>query len=243
MRTAPSSSTWLVALACALVSGAASGAEAPPPVSAQEKAANAMAKLNVVLPREAEERLALSAAPEHLRAGATVYIFGKRGFERVREGSNGFICLVNRDGFFYGGSQFKPTCWDAQGETTFVPVMLKVGEMLAAHESADAIRKAIDAGFDEKRFRAPDVGGVAYMLAGDIDVDPATGVVTRQVYPGHYMFYANQATNAQLGFTPEAGRKDPTLPVIADIGAGGKRGLSYIIAMPGQAHALAHRQN
>lgn len=204
--------------------------------SAEDKTADAMAKLNVVLPRDVEERLALSAAPEHLRAGATVYVFGKRGFERVRDGTNGFVCLVNRDAFFYDRSQFKPTCWDAQGEATFVPVMLKVGEMLAARQTADAIRKTIDDGFAEGRFRAPSSGGVAYMLAGDIDVDPTTGAVAKQIFPGHYMFYANQATNAQLGYTREAGRKDPSLPMVATAGAGGAHGLSYIIAVPGHAH-------
>ncbi|MBL0892210.1 MAG: hypothetical protein IBJ19_16590, partial [Gemmatimonadaceae bacterium] len=60
---------------------------------AQERASDpvsaAMAALNVVLPREAEQELALSAAPAHLRAGAAVYVYGTRGFERVRTGSNG----------------------------------------------------------------------------------------------------------------------------------------------------------
>ena len=121
--------------------------------------------------------------------------------------------------------------------------MLKVGEMLAAHESADAIRKAIDAGFAGRKFRAPESGGVAYMLAGDVDIDPTTGLVTRQLYPGHYLFHANKVTNAQLGFTAEAGRKDPTLPFVITAGAGGAHGLSYMIAVPGQAHAQAHSRS
>jgi hypothetical protein len=201
----------------------------------QDKVTDAMARLNVVLPREAEQALALSAAPEHLRAGATVYVYGSHGFERLRSGTNGFVCLVNRDAFLYGSAHFKPTCWDARGEGTYVPVMLKVGEMLAAHESADAIRKAIDSGFASGRFHAPDSGGVAYMLAGDVNLDPGTGLV-QQAGPGHYMFYANNATNTQLGFAPQAASKDPALPVVSSAGAGGAHGLSYIIVVPGQAH-------
>ena len=201
-----------------------------------DKTAEAMARLDVVFPREVEQRLALSAAPEHLRAGAGIYLYTKRGYERVRAAANGFTCLVNRDAFFYGIAHFKPTCWDAQGATTYLPVMLKVGEMLAHHESADAIRKAIEDGFAGGQFRAPESSGIAYMLAGDLELDDS-GRITRQVYPGHYMFYANKVTNEQLGFTADAARKDPTLPFVATIGAGGAHGLSYIIAVPGEAHA------
>lgn len=199
-----------------------------------------MAALDVVLSRAAEESLALSAAPEHLRSGAAVYVYGENGYERVRDGSNGFTCLVNRDAFFYGAKQFKPTCWDAQGATSYVPVMLKVGEMLARRESAEAIAAAVDAGFAAGTFRAPTAGGVAYMLAGDVDVDPKTGRVTRQAFPGHYMFYAVGVTNAQLGYTRDAAQKDATLPSVFAGGAGGAHGLSYLIAVPGDAHRMAH---
>jgi hypothetical protein len=80
-------------------------------------------------------------------------------------------------------------------------------------------------------------GAPAHLRAGDIDIDPATGKVTRVVYPGHYMFYANGATSEQLGFTRDAGRTDPTLPAVFAGGAGGDHGLAYIIAMPGTGHA------
>ncbi len=168
------------------------------------------------------------------------YVYGKQGFELARKGTNGFTCLVNRDAFVYGGDQFKPTCWDAQGATTFVPVMLKVGEMLARKESPDAIQKTIDAGFADKTFRAPGKGGVAYMLAGDVDIDPANGHCDSHGLPGHYMFYANGATSEQLGTTREAARNDPSLRGVFAGGAGGSHGLAYIIAMPGSAHGGGH---
>ena len=84
-----------------------------------------------LLPQANEVELALSAGPEHLRAEATVYVFGDGGYVRVRDGSNGFSCLVNRDGFQAGDQTLRPTCWDAEGSATILPVMLRVGELLA----------------------------------------------------------------------------------------------------------------
>lgn len=217
------------------------GARAQAADNAQVTAA--MTALNVVLPRAAEMELALSAAPEHLRAAATVYVYGTRGFERVRAGTNGFTCLVNRDAFFYRASAFKPTCWDVQGEQTYVPVMLAVGALLAAGKSYADITSAIDAGFNAGTFKPPRVGGVAYMLAGDVEVDPVSGRVTRQFFAGHYMFYAAGATNGQLGYSPQAANADATLPFVFSGGAGGAQGLSYIIAVPDRTHRKTQRDS
>jgi hypothetical protein len=70
----------------------------------------------IFLPQEKEIELALSAAPEHLRLDATVYVFGKKGYEKIRSGKNGFACMVNRDGNQAGDNDLKPTCWDGRGD-------------------------------------------------------------------------------------------------------------------------------
>jgi hypothetical protein len=196
--------------------------------------------LRTTFPREVEMNLALTGAPIHLRAGASVYVYGDAGFERIRVGTNGITCLLNRGAFFYGAEQFKPTCWDAVGEKTYIPVMLKVGELLAKGQGADEIRAAIDAGFANGTFRAPTTGGVAYMLAGDVELDLRTGQVSRQAYPGHYMFYAMGSTTAQFGVTRAARADNPTLPSVFAGGAGGDHGLSYIIVAPTALGATSH---
>ncbi len=192
--------------------------------------ADTRAALNVAFPRDVEIALALSGGPAHLRNGATVYIYGAKGFEKAKEGTNGFTCLVNRDAFFYGAANFKPTCWDAEGRSSYVPVMLRVGELLAAGKTLEQISADIDAGFAAGRFKRPARAGVAYMTAGDIKLDSA-GAITSIAFPGHMMFYAPGVTSADLGYTAEAAKADPTLPFVFDRGAGGTN-LAYIIAVP-----------
>jgi hypothetical protein len=150
----------------------------------------------------------------------------------VQTGTNGFTCLLNRDNVFWGGSAFKPTCWDAEGETSYVPVMLRVGELLALDKPLAEIRADIDSGFKAGRFRRPRRTGVAYMMAGDLNLDTSTGKIVGQAFPGHYMIYAPGVTNADLGYSAEARRANASLPFIFRTGAGGAE-LSYlIIAQP-----------
>jgi hypothetical protein len=189
------------------------------------------AVLKTAFPENVERELALSAAPEHLRAGATVYVFGAKGFTKVQTGTNGFTCLVNRDNFFWGGSAFKPTCWDPEGETSYVPVMLRVGELLALGKPLDEIRGDIDAGFKDGRFHRPRRTGVAYMLAGDVNLDASTGKIVSHAFPGHYMIYAPGVTNPDLGYSREAARGNPSLPFIFRSGAGGGE-LGYLVIVP-----------
>src|SRR2546421_1683075 len=139
----------------------------------------------VFLPQQQEIELALSAGPEHLRLDATVYVFGKKGYEKIRSGKNGFTCLVNRDGNQVGDNDLKPTCWDAEGSATIVPVMLRVGEMLAQRKTADEIKQDIDRGFSDGRFGSPRKAGIAYMLRGDVQIDPKTMSISKTLFPPH----------------------------------------------------------
>ena len=161
---------------------------------------------------EKEIELALQAAPVHLRKEATVYVFGKRGYEKARTGTNGFSCLVNRDGTQNGSPNVFPTCWDAEGSRTILPVMLRVGELIAQGKSAAEIKNDIAAGFDQGRFHSPAKTGIAYMLAGDVKFDAKTGQFGTVEFPPHYMIYAPGVSNADIGTTGEAMKQTPGLP-------------------------------
>ena len=163
-----------------------------------------------LLPREKEIALALSAAPEHLRKGAGVYVLERNGFVKVRDSANSFTCIVNRD---HPLNQ-KPVCFDAEGTATILPKILRVGELLMQGKPMSEIDTEIADGFRTGKYISPRRPGVAYMLSGDIrNFNPRTGKV--ESFPAHVMFYAPNLTNADLGITPEALAKDPSLPFVA----------------------------
>ena len=192
----------------------------------------------IFLPQEQEIELALSAAPEHLRPDATVYVFGRKGYEKIRSGKNGFVCMVNRDGNQAGDNDLKPTCWDAEGSATIVPVMLRVGELMAQGKTADEIANDIDTGFIARRFSSPRKTGIAYMLRGDVQYDPKRKEVGKTLFPPHYMIYAPGITNADIGMNTDTIKRDPSLPFVYAGYSGGTR-TAYIIVMAtgrGQAH-------
>ena len=217
-------------VACVPALYAAAQTEVPPLESASSMQ---------LLPRAFEVELALSAGPEHLRAEATVYVFGKDGYEKVKAGTNGFICLVNRDGQQAGDRTLRPTCWDAEGGISIVPVMLRVGELLAQRQSASEIRRDIDAGYDQGRFLAPHKAGIAYMLRGDVQVDPEAPQVIGQSFPPHYMIYAPGVSNQDIGIGAGASKDRYALPFVYAGYTGGTH-TGYIIVLATEAKAHVH---
>jgi len=183
--------------------------------------------------REQEIELALKAAPVHLRKDATVFVFTKNGYEKVQSGSNGFNCMVNRDGQQNGETSVHPTCWDPEGSRTILPVMLRVGELLAQEKSSAEIKRDIDDGFARGRFQSPAKAGIAYMLAGDVKFDRKSGRLSTAEFPPHYMFYAPGVTNADIGVSSEGMKQTPGLPFVYS-GYSGATRTAYIIVMANQ---------
>ena len=193
----------------------------------------------ILLPQDQEIRMALEAGPEHLRDAATVYVFTKDGYRKVRDGSNGFTCLVNRDGNQKGDNDLKPTCWDAEGSRTILPVMLRVGELIGRSTSVEEIQRDIEAGFVSGKFSTPRKAGIAYMLAGDIQFDPKTRQVTGKLLaPPHYMIYSPGVSNADIGMDKKPATSTYALPTITTGYSGGER-TAYIIvdAAPPRKHS------
>jgi hypothetical protein len=181
-----------------------------------------------LLPPAQETTLALSAGPASIRAGAGVYVLENRGYVKVRKSTNGFTCIVNRD----HPLNTKPTCYDAEGTATIIPVDLKFGELLMQGVPVDKIHSLIRAGFKDGTYRSPRRPGVAYMLSDtNFDYDAASGQLMH--FPPHVMFYAPNLTNKDIG---SAGDFEPGLP---SIGYQGPQGF-MIVVMPASTPTCAH---
>src|SRR5215475_8584478 len=70
------------------------------------------------MPREQQIVLAESAAPAEVSSKATVYVLGPKGYEKAREGTNGFSCLVSRHFVKPAETTIEPQCFDAEGSRT-----------------------------------------------------------------------------------------------------------------------------
>jgi hypothetical protein len=173
-----------------------------------------------LLPANQEIAIALSAGPKVVQAGAGVYVLEARGFVKVRESTNGFTCIINRD----RPQNTKPTCYDREGSASIVPVDLAVGALLMRGVPIDQIRRQIRDGFAAGAYHSPRRPGVAYMLSDkNYDYDPSSGRLEH--FPPHVMFYAPNLTNADIG---SDGGFEPGLP---SIGYQGPQGF-MIVVMP-----------
>jgi len=155
--------------------------------------AGAAASEIALMPEALEMELALSAAPAHLRADATVLLLGERGYVEARKGSNGFTCLVGRA----QPKAVAPMCYDVEGTRSVVPLIMDEAARRARGESEESIRKAEEEGFRTGKYKAPERPGISYMMSPVQELAGPDGVV-RSFVP-HVMFYAPNLTDADVG--------------------------------------------
>src|SRR5215831_3948236 len=85
-----------------------------------------------LMDRNDEIALARSAAPPSIGKDATVMVLGKHGYEIAVEGTNGFVCNVDRswmDNFddspeFWNPKRLGPVCYNPQAARTVLPITL-----------------------------------------------------------------------------------------------------------------------
>jgi len=98
------------------------------------------------LSRENKIKLAESAAPPEISDKATVYSLERSGYVKVRNGTNGFSCFVDRQTPW----NCEPTCFDAEGAATTLPTRLVVEEERAKGKTEDQIKTEIDEGYKRR---------------------------------------------------------------------------------------------
>jgi len=179
---------------------------------------------DLALPREERIKLAESAAPLEISSHATVYLLEQTGYVRIREGTNGFSCIVDRQTTL----NLDPTCFDAEGSSTTLPTRLYAEEQRAKGKSEEQIKAEIDEGYKKGKFKPPSKPGIVYMMSdrGYLLV-PGTNKLVR--IPPHLMFYAPFATDKDISSPPGAAN----MPHVIRPGQPD----TYIIVIPGPAPA------
>jgi hypothetical protein len=176
-------------------------------------------------PLQEKIRLAESAAPPEVSGEASIYVLERSGYVKVRDGSNGFACFVDRQTPWNS----EPTCFDAEGTATTLPTRLFVEEERARNKSEDQIKAETDAGYKSGRFRAPSKPGIVYMMSDGTFLLIQDKIVHA---PPHLMFYAPYATAKDLG-SPPPGVNMPHLIREGQPDA-------YIIVIPGDSKQNHH---
>lgn len=192
------------------------GALACAAVMAQEKKAeessgsnNSNPKLEV-MPESLEVRWELSAAPPHLRQGATAYTLDPaKGYRVAQQGTNGVSCIVVRSDWQWGTLPFRddvswPVCYDGEGSQTHLRQYLDAAELRAKGMNSAQVHDEIMKRFDSGVYRQPAHAGVAYMIAPLMRGYPGgkKSSVPETNHLPHYMVYAPNVTDADIGGEP-----------------------------------------
>jgi len=174
------------------------------------------------LPRDERIKLAESAAPPEISDKATVYLLERSGYIKVREGTNGFSCFVDRQ----TPLNLEPTCFDVEGSRTTLPTRILAEELRAKGKSEEEIQAAIKEGYKSGKFRAPQKPGILYMMSdsGYLYIADQNKLIH---IPPHLMFYAPFATDKDIGYPPPAAN----MPHLIRAGQPD----AYIIVVPGPA--------
>jgi hypothetical protein len=147
------------------------------------------------LPREEKIKLAESAARPEVSENAAILVLDRTGYVKVRDGSNGCSCFVDRQTPW----NQEPTCFDAEGSATTLPTRLFVEKQRAQAKTEDQIKSELDEGYKTGRFKAPAKPGIVYMMSDKIFLLINNKLVHG---PAHLMFYAPYATERDIGSPP-----------------------------------------
>ena len=119
-----------------------------------------------------EIELARSAAPASISNAAEVMVLRRDGYATVVNGSNGFVCVVERswakptdDREFWNSKIRAPHCFNAAAAKTFLPIFLSKTKLVLAGKSRAQILDATTSALEKKELPALAPGAMCYMMA------------------------------------------------------------------------------
>ena len=156
---------------------------------------------------DAEEiALALSAAPASITDGAAVFIMRDGNFVKVRDGSNGWACMVERDARVNGVA---PMCYDPEGARTLMQESMLRTQLQARKLSNTAVQRELDAAYERGTLQHPKTSAMMYMMSSHQVLTTSEGDKLQIIgaWHPHVMIYLPHATANQfaLGAQKQAG--------------------------------------
>jgi hypothetical protein len=196
-----------------------------------------------LMPRDAEIKMARSAAPPSVAGHATVKVLTRTGFVVAEAGTNGAVCLVMR-GFsaptytpaelraiVYDPTIRAPICFTAPSARSVLPYYELRTILGLAGKTPDQIATAVQAAYDSGKLPRRDGVTFAYMFSAHQHLGPGINA-----WHPHMMVFAPNYQNAMLGGNPFGG----VLPAVTD-DAGTPFAVVVIVAGDDQAiHMPAH---
>ena len=160
--------------------------------------------------KDCERALALSGGPAYMREEAGVYLLGKAGFELDRAGTNGYVCMVTRE-----GDGIAPQCFDRAGQVSHVPVHIDETRKRIAGVSQEQIQQDRAAGFASGQYRPAPAPGVVYMASDYNFINTPNG--DRLRVGAHVMYHAPYLTDEDIATDPAA-FANPGMPFLNEEG-------------------------
>jgi hypothetical protein len=145
-----------------------------------------------LMPKDAEIALARSAAPASIADGATVMVLGREGYTTAAQGTNGFLCFVERSWAkdtnapdFWDPQMRSPNCFNQPAAMSVAQIYLMKTRLVLAGKSKAEINQGIAAALDSGELPALGPGGMCYMMSKQQYLNDKA----KSWYP-HLMFYA-----------------------------------------------------
>ena len=154
-----------------------------------------------MMDRAAEIALAKSAAPPSIADKATVLVLTRHGYETAVEGSNGFVCAVERGWMsqydfpqFWNPHMRGPLCYNPPAVRSILPYTIKRTELVLAGRSKPEMIATIKDAITSHALPPLEPGAMTYMMSKEQYLnDQAHNWVP------HLMFYFPRAQGSTWG--------------------------------------------
>jgi hypothetical protein len=159
-----------------------------------------------MMQRDAEVALAKSAAPASISDRATIKVLTNAGYQVVREGDNGFVCMVMRGwaaptytpapfrDLVYDPTVRAPICFDSNASRTVMPYYELRGKLAMENKTPDQIAEGLQAAYAKGALPQREAVSFAYMWSADQNLGGPVG----HWHP-HMMVFSPYYENSTLG--------------------------------------------